>query len=343
MPGRSPPWTVSTHDVRRPAPVPRSSRHLADGHRQAAVGGERRERGLDLGGGGSPAQTSIIAKWPRSSVIVESSRLRPSPARPPVASAMMPGRSWPRTVMAWRVTSGAFSQRRRPAEDLVQHRLGELAGERVLLAGVVGPEEHDVAVRRGEHRLRAVAEARLGPRHPQPSARNARSAASQPYDPSATTTRTAARRVPISRSQPGRRCRAPRWSACSAGGAHRTAAAIRVATQPLAVAGVGAGGPGGEADPVQAREQPVAGPVPGEDAPGAVAAVGGRRQPDDQHPRRRRRPSRRSDGPSTAGRRTPPACRATSSRQLHEAGARPAHRRCSSQALSRSQSGAAPA
>ena len=75
--------------------------------------------------GASPSQTSVIAKWPRSRVIVESSRLRPRPASRPVVSAMIPGRSWPRTVMAWRVT-GAFSQagqrqRAGPAEDLVQH------------------------------------------------------------------------------------------------------------------------------------------------------------------------------------------------------------------------------
>ena len=64
----------------------------------------------------------------------------------------------------------------------------------------------------------------------------------------------------------------------------------------------------GEPDPVQRREQPVAGTVAGEDPAGAVAAVGGRREPDDQHRRASRRPSRRSAGPSRARRRTTRAC-----------------------------------
>ena len=79
MPGRSPPWTVSTHDV------PPVGRRCSSGTSRTvtvsvAVGGQRRQRGLDRRRrSASPAQTSIIAKWPRSRVIVESSRLRPEP------------------------------------------------------------------------------------------------------------------------------------------------------------------------------------------------------------------------------------------------------------------------
>ena len=57
------------------------------------------------------------------------------------------------------------------------------------------------------------------------------------------------------------------------------------ADQPLAVPGVQRGRLRREPDPVQRREQPVAGAVAGEDPSGAVAAVRGRREPDDQHRR----------------------------------------------------------
>ena len=57
------------------------------------------------------------------------------------------------------------------------------------------------------------------------------------------------------------------------------------AAQLEAVVEVGRGRLVGQADAVQRGEQPVAGAVTGEDPPGAVGAVGGRRQADDQHAR----------------------------------------------------------
>ena len=56
---------------------------------------------------------------------------------------------------------------------------------------------------------------------------------------------------------------------------------------PLAVPGVHGGRPCREPDPVQRGEQPVAGPVPGEDPAGPVRAVGGGRQTDDDQAGRR--------------------------------------------------------
>src|SRR5690606_11825839 len=53
----------------------------------------------------------------------------------------------------------------------------------------------------------------------------------------------------------------------------------------------------GEARPVQRREQPVAGAVAGEDAPGPVAAVGGGREAEEVH---------RRGGIAEAGHRPPP-------------------------------------
>src|SRR4029079_541823 len=64
---------------------------------------------------------------------------------------MMQGRSWPRTVIAWTVTS-AFWQPSAPAdpgqvaggrEHLVEHRRGEPAGEGVVLRRVVAADEGD--------------------------------------------------------------------------------------------------------------------------------------------------------------------------------------------------------
>ena len=69
----------------------------------------------------------------------------------------------------------------------------------------------------------------------------------------------------------------------------------------LPVAGVFLRRPGGQPDAVEGGEQPVAGRVAGEHPAGAVAAVRGRGEADDQH-RGVGAPSRRSGGPSRAGR-----------------------------------------
>ena len=87
-----------------------------------------------------------------------------------------------------------------------------------------------------------------------------------------------------------------------AGGAQRTAAAI------VRVGASGrrrrAGSDGRSARParVEGRPQEVARGVAGEDAPGPVAAVGRRRQPDDQDAARRDRRTRAAAGPSRARR-----------------------------------------
>ncbi len=62
--------------------------------------------------------------------------------------------------------------------------------------------------------------------------------------------------------------------------------------EPLAISGMVGGRQCGQADAVQRGEQPVAGAVPGEDSPGAVAAVGRRREADDEHTRGGRAPAR---------------------------------------------------
>ena len=49
---------------------------------------------------------------------------------------------------------------------------------------------------------------------------------------------------------------------------------LLLGNEPLAVAGMHRRGLGGESDPVERREQPVAGAVAGEDPTGAVAALG---------------------------------------------------------------------
>ena len=72
------------------------------------------------------------------------------------------------------------------ARTRLEHRRRQPAGERVLLARVVRAEERV----RPDARLRAVPEPRPRPRTSWPSAASARSAASQPNAPSATTTRT---------------------------------------------------------------------------------------------------------------------------------------------------------
>ena len=55
-----------------------------------------------------------------------------------------------------------------PPQHRVEHRLGEPAGEGVLLARVVAAEQHDVAVGCAEHGLGAVAEPRLRAGHVPP-------------------------------------------------------------------------------------------------------------------------------------------------------------------------------
>ena len=106
------------------------------------------------------------------------------------------------------------------SEDRVEHRRRQPAGERVLLARVVGAEQ-DV---RSECSLRAVAEARLRSRS-KPAVASARSAASHPKAPSATMTRTSVSSA-SSRTRNGAQVSRSSVVGLLAGGAQRTAAAM---------------------------------------------------------------------------------------------------------------------
>src|SRR5690606_12551132 len=92
-----------------------SGRH----HYQTYVSSEphayRGDRAASMAAGSaSPVDTSVIAKCPRSRVIVESVRLRPSPARILDTSATMPGRSCPTTVTASSATAAVYGYPGRP-------------------------------------------------------------------------------------------------------------------------------------------------------------------------------------------------------------------------------------
>ena len=189
---------------------------------------------------------------------------------------------------------------RGPVQDLVEHRLGEPAGEGVLLARVVASRARPCTPPRCD--LRAVAEPRARPRQRrcraadrQPERRLPGEGAQRDDGPqpraAAGRPRRSSQGAQVSRSA-GRRL-VGRWRAAD-GGDHPGA------EQPLPVAGVRAGRLRRQAGPVQRGEQPVAAAVAGEDPAGPVAAVRGRRQPDDQQPALPGRPSRRSAGPSTA-------------------------------------------
>ena len=108
-----------------------------------------------------------------------------------------------------------------------------------------------------------------------------RAAACQANAPSATTDAQAAAGRERARGRAtARRCRAPAGVGSFAGGAQRTAATIRVPISRCPSPAWVARRQGRQTGPVQRGEQPVAAAVAGEDAPGAVAAVRGRREPD---------------------------------------------------------------
>ena len=231
--------------------------------------------------------------------------MSPSSASRPVVSAMMPGRSWPRTVIACRLTdcdeSASASLATNTSSSIVR---GEPAGEGVVLAGVVAAEQGDPA----QVDLGGVGEPRAWARYVVPrgggtprARRPSRSRRGRPRRARTTTagrSRRAARGAGVALGDGGLV-----GGRGAADGRHHPGP-----DQPLAVAGVRGGRLGGEPDPVQAGEEPVARAVAGEDPAGAVAAVGRRRQADDQDARASGRPSRRWAGPSRAGRRTTPAC-----------------------------------
>ena len=174
----------------------------------------------------------------------------------------------------------------RSSEHGVQHRRGQPAGERVLLAGVEAAEQR--TVRRSASATWPNAGFGFATR---PSAAHARSAPSHANAPSATTTRTGAP-APRSRARgTAGSGRAP--AAVGRFAAVRTGSPRRRRPRPGAEPSSRRDGRRlvGETGPVHRCEQEVARAVPGEDPPGPVA--------------RRAPPARaRPAGPLAAGRRT---------------------------------------
>src|SRR5450759_1972242 len=100
----------------------------------------------------APVCTSrTMATWPRSSVIVESSRLPCRSASALVTSATIPGRSCPRTVtaMIWSLMVRRYRDSE-TRENLVQHGFCESSGEGVLLAHVIAAHQPDRPVIGGD-------------------------------------------------------------------------------------------------------------------------------------------------------------------------------------------------
>ena len=118
-----------------------------------------------------------------------------------------------------------------------------------------------------------------------PSRPSARSSASQANEPRQTTARTVGSTSASSASSQALQVSRSSMVGLLSGGAQRTAATIRVLISRCPSPACVLVGCDGQTDPVQRREQPVAGAVAGEDPAGPVAAVGRRRQPDDEHPR----------------------------------------------------------
>ena len=147
-----------------------------------------------------------------------------------------------------------------------------------------------------------MAEPRPRPGRRWPSAASARSAASQPNAPSATTTRTVGQQLELARRGTARRCRAPRERlvVAAARSGRPPRCTRRSSVRPSSARRLD----GRSARParVERGQQEVAGRVAGEDAAGPVAAVGRRRQARRSGSARRGRRSRARAGPSTARR-----------------------------------------
>ena len=178
--------------------------------------------------------------------------------------------------MAVRVSSCELA---RSTEDCVEHGLGEAAGERVLLARVIAAQHRGPGV--GD--LDPVPE--LGPRRRErrPGIRE------HPGDRVVREPRRARRSPAPWSSSASSRVRYGRQRSRSsvvgllAGGAHRTAAATYASRSSRPSSRATDDGWFARPGAVHRPEQPVAGTVAGEDAPGAVAAVRRRREPGDEH------------------------------------------------------------
>ena len=188
------------------------------------------------------------------------------------------------------------------AEDLVEHGGGDAAGKGVLLARVVAAKEQHVGpVLAPEQRLDAVPEGRAGPWDRIASLDEYRperlpgESAEADDDPHGRSHHSQLRAQPGDARVPFLRRRLVfRRRAAHYGGHPR-------ADQPLAVAGGDAVGPGGEAAAVERGEDEVAAAVAGEDPPGPVAAVRGRRQADDENGRFRVSPAGDGTAPVLLG------------------------------------------
>ena len=175
--------------------------------------------------------------------------------------------------------TSAPSQLPSSREQIVEHRLRELAREGVLLRRVVAADQHVAA----DERLGAVAEARLGTRDllPQPPQRSQRplpgEGAQRDEDLCAFEQLQLLDQVWEAVVALRRRgAIARRRTAVDGGDIGAAQPQSVVATlRPRLVC---------EPGPVKRPIQPVPGPVAGEDAPGSVAAMGGGRQPDDDQP-----------------------------------------------------------
>src|SRR3954469_10182686 len=165
----------------------------------------------------------------------------------------------------------------RPREHRVEHGFGQLSGEGVLLARVEGAEQPASVA---QLVFRAVPETRLGPQRQQLAGRVPAELAEADDHPDPVEQLQLLRRVrqavvALLRQRLVRRRRA----------ADGRADERAVQAQP--VAECARDGLVREAGPGQRGEEPVARAVAGEDAPGAVAAVGRGRQPEDVHARGR--------------------------------------------------------
>ncbi len=163
-------------------------------------------------------------------------------------------------------------------EDVVEHGLGEPAGERVLLARVKAAEQRDGAEDRGQRRGHAMAELGRGfdVRADQLQGGPPRKTAQRDDHPHRRPDESPFGLYPGRTGCPlvrGRRI--GRWCAAHRGG-HAGV------DQLHAVGRVDAHSLIGQAGLMQRREQEISGPVAGEHPPGAVGTVGGRGQPDDE-------------------------------------------------------------
>ena len=166
-----------------------------------------------------------------------------------------------------------------PAKHVVDHRLGQPAGERVLLTRVVAAEDHEPF---GRH-FETVGELRSRHRERRAARR----------EDARQTLRTRTRRAPPrrghARATPARVARYGRHRSRSSGvgllsgGAHRTAAATYASRSSSPSSDDTDVAWFANPSSMQRAEEPVARTIAGEDPAGAVPTVRSRREPDDQH------------------------------------------------------------